>query len=70
MPALRHVGGVRIILEAEGTRAEVFGIGHRHPVVVRVSLAMATRLVAAGAPMTIHDRRGRRPTDAPAGRAR
>ena len=64
VPALRHVGGVRIVMEQRGTRCEVYGIGDRHPAVVPVSLALAARLVAAGAPLTIHDGR---PMDTPVG---
>lgn len=53
VPALRRVRGVRVTVGDHGTRAEVFGIGHRFPAVVPVSMALATELVMAGAPLTM-----------------
>ena len=44
-----------------GVRAEVHGIGHRHVVTVPISLGLATRLVQAGAPLTVAN--GVRPKD-------
>jgi hypothetical protein len=49
---------VRIVLGDHSTWAEVYGIGHRHPRVVQVSMALAAKLVVAGAPVTIRDERG------------
>jgi hypothetical protein len=53
VPALRRVDGVCLIVGDNATRAEVHGIGHRHPVTLRVSVGLAVRLVEAGAPLTI-----------------
>lgn len=56
LPAMRRVDGVRLIVGDGTTRAEVYGIGHRFPTTARVSLTTASRLVQAGAPLTIkHD---------------
>jgi hypothetical protein len=52
-PALRGVHGVLVIVGEYRTRAEVYGIGHRHPVTVPVSLGLAARLAEAGAPVTV-----------------
>jgi hypothetical protein len=49
---------VRIVLADDATWAEVYGIGHRHPRVVQVSMALAAKLAAAGAPVTVLDQRG------------
>ena len=42
-----------MIVGDNATRAEVHGIGHRHPVTLQVSVGLAARLVEAGAPLTI-----------------
>lgn len=52
-PAMRKLEGVRVTVGGGHPRAEVYGIGHHHPVTIRVSLALATRLVASGAPLQI-----------------
>jgi hypothetical protein len=44
-----------------GTRAEVFGIGHRFPAVVPVSLGLAAELVMAGAPLSMRYERPEMP---------
>jgi hypothetical protein len=41
----------------------VYGIGHRHEVTVPVSMPVADRLIAAGAPLTFRDERGLRAED-------
>lgn len=53
VPALRRVQGVRLTVEDDGVRAEVYGIGHRHPVSVPISVRLAARLVEAGAPLSV-----------------
>jgi hypothetical protein len=50
---MRRIQGVRLIVGDDATRAEVYGIGHRHPVTLRVSVGLAARLVEAGAPLTV-----------------
>jgi hypothetical protein len=63
-PALRRVNGVRVIVGAGPTRAEVYGIGHRHPATITVSLGLAARLVRAGAPLKIQTGAAVRPVEA------
>jgi hypothetical protein len=63
VPALRRVDGVRMTMGPSGPRAEVYGIGHRHEVTVPVSMPVADRLIAAGAPLTFRDERGLRAED-------
>ena len=58
VPAMRRVEAVRLTLTDDGVRAEVLGIGHRHPVTIAVSVWLAARLVEAGAPLEV--RSGRR----------
>ena len=53
VPALRRVDGVRLVVGEGRTRAEVFGLGHRHPVTLSVTLGLAARLVEAGAPLEL-----------------
>ncbi len=50
VPALRRVDGVRVWVGHDGCRAEVYGVGHRCPVTIRVSLALAAELAESGAP--------------------
>ena len=52
-PALRRVDGVRLWVGSSGCRAEVYGLGHRHPATVRVSVALARELAEAGAPCDV-----------------
>lgn len=47
---------VRIVRTGGASRAEVTGVLHRYPQTVPVSLATATRLAAAGAPLRIEQR--------------
>ncbi|MET0727587.1 MAG: hypothetical protein ABWZ76_04735 [Acidimicrobiales bacterium] len=49
----RSVELVRVARGPGRTVAEVTGVLHRYPQTVRVSLATATRLVAAGAPLRL-----------------
>jgi len=53
IPALRRVDGVRFLVGKESLQAEVYGVGHRFPVRLAVSVQLATRLVEAGAPLTV-----------------
>jgi hypothetical protein len=53
VPAFRRVDGVRLIVGDGPLRAEVYGIGHRLPARVRVSIGLAARLVEAGALLTV-----------------
>jgi hypothetical protein len=62
VPALRRVDGVCVTVDETGARAEVYGVGHRLPVRLAISLRLATRLVEAGAPLTLRDLPIRRPT--------
>jgi hypothetical protein len=55
LTGLRRIGWIRVVLGAAGPRAEAVGQGHRHPSVVPVPLATATRLAAAGIPLVVHD---------------
>jgi hypothetical protein len=55
VPALRRVRGVRLIVSDGGVQAEVYGIGHRHPATVPISMRLAARLVEAGAPLTVRN---------------
>jgi len=49
----RRVERVRILGTGTRARAEVTGVLHRYPQTVPVSMATATRLVAAGAPLEV-----------------
>jgi hypothetical protein len=53
VPAFRRVDGVRLIVSDGPLRAEVYGVGHRFPARARVSVALAARLVEAGAVLTV-----------------
>jgi hypothetical protein len=50
---LRRVEGVRVIVGAGRSVAEVTGVAHRYPRTFRVSLAAAAALADAGVPMTV-----------------
>ena len=54
VPGLRRVSWVSVTVEGNEAVAEVHGIGHRLPRVVRVSLATASSLVADGTPVVVH----------------
>ncbi len=51
--AFRRIDAVRITVGQPGTQAEVYGIGHRFPATVPVSLSLAARLVQSGVPLEI-----------------
>ena len=44
---------VRIVVDDQGTRCEVLGVGHRLPTVRRVSLDTALGLAASGVPTVV-----------------
>jgi hypothetical protein len=52
-PALRRVNRVRVTVTDDAVRAEVEGVGHRRPVTLPVTLALASRLVRQGAPLCV-----------------
>ncbi len=49
----RRVEAVRIVTGPEGPVAEAVGVVHRYPRTVRIPMAAATRLVAAGTPLRV-----------------
>lgn len=49
----RHVDVVQLIVGGSALVAQATGVLHRYPQTVRISLATADRLVAAGAPVRI-----------------
>ncbi len=49
----RRVQCVHLVKRDDRVQAEVTGVIHRYPRTVRVSLAAANRLVAAGAPVRV-----------------
>lgn len=49
----RRLESVRLIVDADGTIAEVTGVLHRVPRTVRVPLRTAARLIANGAPVRV-----------------
>jgi hypothetical protein len=53
LPALRRVNRVRVTVTDDAVRAEVDGVGHRHPVTLPVTLALASQLVRQGAPLCV-----------------
>jgi len=50
---MRRVDGVRIRVGTDETRAEVFGLGYRHPVTLLIGMRLAHQLVEAGAPLEL-----------------
>jgi hypothetical protein len=54
----RTVERVRVVISTDGTRAEATGIVRRYPRTVPISLAAATQLAAAGAPLRVVDTTG------------
>jgi hypothetical protein len=54
VPGLRRISWVSVTVDRHDAVAEVHGIGHRLPRVVRVSLATASSLVADGTPVVVH----------------
>jgi hypothetical protein len=59
VPALRRVDGVRLIAGEGPLRAEVYGIGHRFPTKIQVTVKLAAQLVRAGAPLDVVTRPSR-----------
>ena len=53
----RRVEFVRLIVDEDGTTAEVTGITHRLPRTIRVPLHTATALIEAGVPRRVEARR-------------
>ena len=53
----RRVEFVRLIVDEDGTTAEVTGITHRLPRTIRVPLRTATALIEAGVPKRVEARR-------------
>jgi hypothetical protein len=54
---LRRVDWIRVLLGADGPRAEAVGVRHRRPTATPISLAAATELVSRGAPLVVRDLR-------------
>ena len=52
----RRVEFVRLIVDDDGTTAEVTGITHRLPRTIRVPLRTATALIEAGVPKRVETR--------------
>ena len=50
---MRRVSWVRIVVDGEGARCDVLGVGHRLPAVRRVSLDTALALAASGVPTVV-----------------
>jgi hypothetical protein len=44
-----------LVTGAGRTRAEVYGVGHRYPTTLKISLHLASHLVSMGAPLAITD---------------
>jgi hypothetical protein len=53
----RRVEFVRLIVDEDGTTAEVTGVTHRLPRTIRVPLRTATALIEAGVPTRVEARR-------------
>ena len=54
----RRVEFVRLIVDEQGTTAEVIGVTHRLPHTIRVPLRTAQALIDAGVPRYVEARRG------------
>jgi hypothetical protein len=54
---MRRLSWVRIVRDGDQSTCEAFGIGHRRPVVRRVSLATALELAGQGVPVVVRTRR-------------
>lgn len=50
---MRRVDGVRITVRGDDSRAEVYGLGYRHPVTLQIGMRLAHQLVEAGAPLEL-----------------
>jgi hypothetical protein len=55
---MRRVSWVRIVLDGERTRCELFGVGHRLPSARPVSLETALALSASGVPTVVRSAHG------------
>ena len=53
----RRIECVRLIVDVDGTTAEVTGVTHRLPHTIRVPLRTATALIEAGVPTRVEARR-------------
>jgi hypothetical protein len=53
----RRVDFVRLIVDEDGTTAEVTGVTHRLPRTIRVPLRTATALIEVGVPSRVEARR-------------
>jgi len=53
----RRVDFVRLIVDEDGTTAEVTGVTHRLPRTIRVPLRTANALIEAGVPSVVEARR-------------
>jgi hypothetical protein len=53
----RRVEYVRLIVDEDGTTAEVTGVAHRLPRTIRIPLRTANALIEAGVPSRIEARR-------------
>ncbi|MEP7203214.1 MAG: hypothetical protein ABI894_11420 [Ilumatobacteraceae bacterium] len=54
----RRIECVRLIVDEDGTTAEVTGVTHRLPHTIRVPLRTAAALIEAGVPKRIEARHG------------
>ncbi len=61
MLGFRRVDFVRLIVDEDGTTAEVTGVTHRLPRTIRVPLHTATALIDAGVPSRVEARRHTHP---------
>lgn len=50
---MRRVSWVKIVVDGDGARCEVLGVGHRLPAARRVSLDTALALAASGVPTVV-----------------
>ena len=53
---MRRVDWIRIVCDGGGCTCQMYGIGHRLPVVKSVPLATALNLAAEGVPVLIRER--------------
>ena len=53
----RRIECVRLVVDEDGTTAEVTGVTHRLPRTIRVPLRTATALIEAGVPTRVETRR-------------
>ena len=55
MLGMRRISWVHVVRNGDDATAEVHGIGHRLPRTIRVPMATASALVAAGVPLVLQD---------------